>query len=298
MDATNLVWTTGGDSELIVQSTNTHDSVDAVRSGVLGSNQMSWIETTVTGPATVHFWSLTTTNSDSPFLSFVVNPDPSGPIPIPGPNRPGLRGVWSEWTQDLAEGTNVLRWIAHNYYNLAGQGYVALDEFTVSPPRPLAFTFEPYDRTVYAGTLSSGGGYGGYFGPGTTLFIAAVIGTPPFQYQWRKDNTNLPGANLAWLSFTNVTQADAGNYSLVVSNSQDFIVSTNARLTVLPPTAPFFTYEPESVTAYTGQTLYLSGGVDGSQPFAFQWRKDSTNLPGANSSSVSLTNISLAGGGC
>jgi hypothetical protein len=34
------------------QATNTHDGVDAVRSGGVGSNQTSWIETTVIGPAT------------------------------------------------------------------------------------------------------------------------------------------------------------------------------------------------------------------------------------------------------
>ena len=52
LNATNLTWTTGGNAIWFVQTTNTHDSVSAAQSGVIGDNGESWIDTTVTGPGT------------------------------------------------------------------------------------------------------------------------------------------------------------------------------------------------------------------------------------------------------
>lgn len=56
VDATNLVWTTGGDTNWFYQTTVTTDGIDAAQSGAIGDNQATWIQTTVTGPGTVSFW--------------------------------------------------------------------------------------------------------------------------------------------------------------------------------------------------------------------------------------------------
>jgi hypothetical protein len=287
LDTTNLVWTTGGDAVWFAQTTNTYDGVDAVRSGSVGTNQTSWIETTVVGPATVSFWSVTS-GFNSPFLGFTVNYDPSSRIPISSINSGGF---WSEHIYDLGAGTNVLRAIVSNpYHGDVSQGFAVLDEFSVDPPRPLTISSQPSDITVYSGEWAS--------------FSVWAIGTPPIQYQWQCDGTNILGATNNWIAWAAVSTNDSGNYSVIVSNSQGSVISSNAVLTVLPPSAPFFTYEPESVMAYSGQDLNLLADVDGSPPFTFQWRKDGTNLSGMiptsspwNSYSLTLTNISLADAG-
>src|ERR1039458_7353242 len=267
LDTTNLVWTTGGDAVWFAQTTNTYDGVDAVRSGSVGTNQTSWIETTVVGPATVSFWMRVSFDSYPLYTSFTVNGNPPD-------GAMGLSSFWSEQTYDLGEGANEIRMSVFNRRGAVSQGFVVLDEFSVSPPRPLTINYQPYDTTVYSGA-------------GTAL-SAWAIGTPPIQYQWQCNGTNILGATNEWIFLETVSTNDSGIYSVIVSNGI---------LAVLPPSAPFFTYEPESLTAYSGQDLYLSAGVDGTPPFTYQWRKDGTNLPGANWSSLTLTNISLADAG-
>ena len=279
LDTTNLVWTTGGDVDWFAQTTNTYDGVDAARSGSIGTNQTSWIETTVVGPATVSFWMRVTFDSYSQYLNVsftIINGNPPG----------GGMGLWSNWSEqiyDLGAGTNVLHMSVSNTRGGASQSFVTLDEFSVSSPRPLTISYQLFDTTVYSGGWAS--------------FSVEVIGTPPIQYQWQCDGTNIVGATNDWIYWEAVSTNDAGIYSVIVSNSQGSVTSSNAVLTVLPPSVPFFTYEPESVTAYSGQDLYLSAEVDGTPPFTYQWRKEGTNLPGANWSWLQLTNISLADAG-
>jgi Uncharacterized conserved protein len=190
---------------------------------------------------------------------------------------------------DLAAGTNVIRWSVSGYYDTTNAGIFLLDEFNVLPPRPLAFTYESGDQTVYSGEIAG--------------VSAWAIGTPPLFFQWRKDDEEIPGATNAWFSLDVATTNDSGNYSVVVSNSQGFIVSSNAALTVLPPTSPFFTFEPDDATAYVGQEINLGGSVSGSPPFTFQWRKDGTNLTEPVSSSwwgseaLSLANVAFVDAG-
>jgi pectate lyase len=67
----------------------------------------------------------------------------------------------------------------------------------------------------------------------TVTFTAAAAGSAPLTYQWYF-NTNTPVANATNLSLTlqNVQTANAGTYSLTVTNSAGSITSTNAILNV------------------------------------------------------------------
>lgn len=86
-----------------------------------------------------------------------------------------------------------------------------------NPPKIWAF---PGDRTVAAGSY--------------VVFQATAAGAEPLEYQWRLNGTNLAGGNTATLILTNTQTADAGNYSLRVSNGDGVAVSTNALLSVVP----------------------------------------------------------------
>ncbi|HEY3132395.1 MAG TPA: immunoglobulin domain-containing protein [Acidobacteriota bacterium] len=63
-------------------------------------------------------------------------------------------------------------------------------------------------------------------------FSVTAGGTTPLSYQWRKDGANISGATNATLTLNNVQRTDAGNYTVVVSNSIGTITSTAARLNV------------------------------------------------------------------
>ncbi len=285
LDTTNLVWTTGGDAPWFAQTTNTYDGVDAVRSGIVGSNQTSWIETTVIGPATVNLWEQMpwVSFSYSLYHSFTINGDaPTGIIEVYPCGLSGCR--WGDYSYDLSEGANVLRWSVTDYYGAGTQAFATVDQLELAPPRPLSIVHQPASCEVLPGEWIS-------------LSIWA-IGTPPLRYQWLRDGTNVLGATNNWLYyFKQATTNDAGVYSVVVSNSQGFVISSNAVLTIQPPAAPFFVFEPASVTGYTGQTLTFSAWVDGSPPFTYQWRKGGTNLPGATGDSLTMTNLTQADAG-
>ncbi len=73
-------------------------------------------------------------------------------------------------------------------------------------------------------------------GNGAT-FTAAASGTLPLSYQWRLGPANIPGATNATLTITNVQPANAGAYTLVVTNAAGAATSVVATLTVIvPPT--------------------------------------------------------------
>ena len=89
-----------------------------------------------------------------------------------------------------------------------------------------AIITQPVSLTVLAGAPAS--------------FTATAAGTPPLSYQWRLNGTNIVGATGTSLTLSNVQSAQAGSYSLRVTNALGSIISSNALLTVIltPPCAP------------------------------------------------------------
>jgi uncharacterized repeat protein (TIGR01451 family) len=70
----------------------------------------------------------------------------------------------------------------------------------------------------------------------TATFTVSASGTPPLNYQWYFNGTNLlTGATNTSLILTNVQVNQSGNYSVVVSNMFSSTTSSNAVLTVNPP---------------------------------------------------------------
>lgn len=94
----------------------------------------------------------------------------------------------------------------------------------------------------------------------TVTLTVAVDGTAPFTYQWQKEGVNLSdtprlsGTTSASLVIGSALPADAGNYTVVVSNLADSVVSSAATLTVkpLPPIDGFSVWRS---TVFTAQDL-------------------------------------------
>src|SRR4051812_27475219 len=77
---------------------------------------------------------------------------------------------------------------------------------------------EPADLTMTAGQ--------------SALFTVRAAGIKPFSFQWWFNGTNLLPSIGPTLALTNLTPADAGGYSVVVSDSMGVCTSRTARLNV------------------------------------------------------------------
>ncbi len=97
----------------------------------------------------------------------------------------------------------------------------ALYKITYTSSTAPVITTQPQSITVAQGNPAS--------------FSVTATGTPPLSYQWRKNGTNIGGAVSSTYTIASAAPADAGNYSVVVTNSAGSATSNNAALTVTSP---------------------------------------------------------------
>jgi hypothetical protein len=103
----------------------------------------------------------------------------------------------------------------------------------VTNQTPIAITNQPTNVTVTEGSSAQ--------------FAVGVSGGYPF-YQWFKNGSPVSGANGATYSMASAQEADAGSYSVAVSNLVSSVTSSNATLTIMSVGPPQFT----SITVAAG----------------------------------------------
>ena len=108
-------------------------------------------------------------------------------------------------------------------------------------------------------------------------------------YQWRKNGTPINGANGSTFSLAAVNAGDAGSYDVVITGTCGSTISNAASLTVNATTR--ITTQPVSQTICLGATASLSVTASGTGPFAYQWRKNGSNIPGATNNSFSIASV-------
>jgi uncharacterized repeat protein (TIGR03803 family) len=75
----------------------------------------------------------------------------------------------------------------------------------------------------------------------TVTFLVSATDPNPMSFQWQKNGTNLvhggniSGATTNTLTITSISDGDAANYSVIVSNTSRSVTSSNATLTVIDP---------------------------------------------------------------
>lgn len=138
-----------------------------------------------------------------------------------------------------------------------------------------AITTQPVAQSVVAGA--------------TVTFSVTATGNPLPTYQWRRNSAPLAGATSATLTLTNVTTANAGLYSVVVTNPGGSVPSLAVNLTVLTP--PNIATQPQSRSLVEGNDVTFTVAVSGSGPFTYQWRKNGAALSGATSAALTLTSL-------
>jgi uncharacterized repeat protein (TIGR03803 family) len=136
--------------------------------------------------------------------------------------------------------------VVSNAFNSLTSDGAAL-EVILSPP---TITTQPASRMCVTGMT-------------ITLSVTAQS-DQPFTYQWQENGTNLTdggvisGSTTSALTFSGVTLANSGTYSVVVSDAIDTVSSSAAVLTVLPGTPP---------VASTATVHLFNGGSDGAFPY-------------------------------
>ena len=123
-------------------------------------------------------------------------------------------------------------------------------------------------------------------------FTVVPNGTLPLSYQWY-DNTSSPIANAtnSTLALTNVHLADAGGYSVLLSNPYGAVTSAPGQLPV-GLAAPSISTQPQNLTVIPGQFATFSVTASGSQPLIYQWYYNAnTLLVGPTGPILILTNV-------
>ncbi|HSY16849.1 MAG TPA: immunoglobulin domain-containing protein, partial [Candidatus Acidoferrales bacterium] len=132
----------------------------------------------------------------------------------------------------------------------------------------------------------------------TAFFSVTAQGTGPLFYQWNFNGTNISGATNSLLTLNNVSPAQAGNYSVVVSNFLGTATSSNATLTVfVPAVPPSILAQTPSQIVLLGSTATFSVTAGGSGPLSYFWNRNNVLIPGATNSSYALLSAQLSDSG-
>jgi uncharacterized protein YjdB len=140
---------------------------------------------------------------------------------LPTPGYYNIVFVLAEWSG--------FQWLTVDWGNFSQ--YQAIGN--VAP----AISSQPSSSTVTAGQ--------------TATFSVTATGTAPLSYQWRKDGSAISGATSSTLTLASVSAANAGTYTVVVTNSAGSVTSTGAVLTVnAAVTVPVSPYGAQLETFY------------------------------------------------
>jgi DNA/RNA endonuclease G (NUC1) len=133
-------------------------------------------------------------------------------------------------------------------------------------------------------------------GHAVSFSVQATSPAGTLSYQWKKDGVDIGGKTAQTLDFSSVTLADAGNYSVLVTNTLNGTTTTAlsqaAALTVNPAAAgPTITGQPQSKTVIvpSGNTFSVEATGTG---LTYQWKKNGANI-GTNSASYTVSATDL-----
>ncbi len=146
---------------------------------------------------------------------------------------------------------------------------------TVSTAAPPVISTQPTGATAIAGSS-------------VTLNVGAT-GTATLSYQWRKDGAPVAAATGPSLVLNVVQNTDAGNYSVVVTNSAGNVTSATASLIVITP--PVISAQPTNSTALAGGSVSFRVAAIGTAPFSYQWLRNGSVIAGATASTLTFDSV-------
>jgi len=177
-------------------------------------------------------------------------------------------GGWYDLTATASSDVSFLR-------RLAGH----IETNPPSANTPLIIT-PPAGQTVDAGTSAS-------------FSVAAING--PLTYQWQFNGTNLIGATTSTYSILSAGPADAGPYSVVVSNTHGSTLSSPAQLTVR--TTPQILAQFIGEIADAGSDFTFAPQTTGGRPLTHRWYRNGALVAVSLTNTLSLTNLQVSDSG-
>ena len=162
--------------------------------------------------------------------------------------------------------------------NSAGSAISGNATLTVTAAPP-AITTQPTGASVLTGASVS--------------FTVAASGTAPLTYQWSRNGTPIGGATSATYAIASVALADAGSYTVVVTNGVGSATSAAAVL-VVNAIAPTITSPPAGLSVTAGSPAAFSVAASGTTPFTYQWFKNGSAIGGATTSSYTIASAQAA----
>ncbi len=262
-------WRSIGDAPWFGQAVVTYDGGEAARSGRLLDGQESRLQTTVAGPGTLTFWWKVSSEESRDFVSFRVN----------GVESTRISGEvdWQMQRVDIPEGLQTLEWrYSKDGGGASGADAAWLDRVQFAPrlaPAPL-LALQPRSQTIWEGT--------------PVALETRVRAVEPWRLQWRFNGVDLPGATNEILSIQTARPADAGVYSVVVTNRFGAVTSLEAALTVTNSIPRPFALPTGPVTALGQQIVFYATNTAGGPPFSYQWQFNRRDISGAVKNSLVL----------
>lgn len=120
------------------------------------------------------------------------------------------------------------------------------------------------------------------------VLSANALGVGPLFFQWFDGPAAISGATNAFYFLSNVQPTDAGNYSVMVSNSFGMVTSAMAAVTIIG--SPMITNPPAGLTVTVGHSARFAVGALGYPAPAYQWQLNGVNLGGATNAGFALLN--------
>lgn len=208
VDATDYEWSTEGNADWFPQTVTKSDGADAAQSGVLGHQQSSTLEVSVTGPATISFRWKTDSEAGKDFLSFYLDDEFQ--------NRISGKNDWTLRSYNVGAGTHTLKWTYAKDYSVsvgADAGWVDTFVLTtaqapeITSPDAVAGTVgQIFNYQITANNSPSSYSFSGSMPPGLSLngSTGKVSGTPSTAgiYPLTISATNASGTGLAPLTIT------------------------------------------------------------------------------------------------
>ena len=145
----------------------------------------------------------------------------------------------------------------------------------ITPGSKPVITQNPQNDTVLSGNTAS--------------FTNAASGPGTLFYQWYYNtNTLLSGQTGAILVLPSVSPTQQGYYTVVVTNLYGRATSAPALLTVITPSGPTITQQPQNYTVTNGQTATFTNVASGTGQLFYQWYFN-TNTPVSGATGAILT---------
>ncbi len=248
----------------------------------------------VGGPFTVSSQNLTVTNGGTNVLNWTVMNNGSwlDVSTAGGSLNPSNSTIVTVSLNSVASNLTVGTYYASLWFTNLDTQLSFERDYSLTILSPPGITMQPVDQAVLDGD--------------TTTFSVQATGGVPLFYQWQQNGTNvmdggdLAGTATANLTVSNVSPADVGSYSVVITNLAGTVSSSNAMLSIMD-SAPVITLQPADQNVQESNAVTFTVAAIGNKPFYYQWSygdwNSATNIDGATNATLILTNLQLSDSG-